>query len=352
MTKAVPLFLLATLCAPLCAAQTLSTDVRPAVSIADTAKTAPARVDSVQAKLYRVLKRPVNKEEMRGFLAAFEMKDAVKPESSAVNWLYRDKQGRALTYEPGMSEVGYVFEKVPVLAQGDIVPDSLIRDKTDPLLKSLLKGRADRYVFANYEVTMMQSRDPKAEGGVSPAVPAFYTGRYVRKIDERIVLGDAFQVRVGIGERGAVNAFSFRDPVLGEGGSVRVPSKESISDSLIRWAKSRSRTTRLTFPYHPDKLRIRTLKPIKVIESYVLSEEKFRDAPQRNGTYLMPSVTVLAQATVIPSTRKNGIPPPPDPVLLHFHFPCRPGAGLCWPDHGQDLQSGGPSTAVPTAPRP
>lgn len=310
---------------------------------------ATANRDSVQAKRYRVTPRPFDKEEMKAFLTFFDMHNVAKPESTAVNRVYRDKNGAVLAYEPGISEIGYANEKVPILGPDDIVPDSLIRGKTDPLLKNLLKGRAERYVFANYEVTYLQSRTAEGSTGVGPAKPAFYTGRYVRKVDERVVLGDAFQIRIGYGERGAVQAFSFRDPTLVEAGSVPIPTRVNITDSLSRWAKSKTRTRRLTYPYHADKLRVLALKPLRVIDSYVLTQEKFRESPEMDGVYLMPSVTVLAQATIAAPTRKHSEPAPPDPVILHFHFPCRPGAGLCWPDHGRDI----PATApAPAAPRP
>jgi hypothetical protein len=208
---------------------------------------------------------------------------------------------------------------------------------------------------------MVQKKDPEAKDNKpAPPVPAFYTGRYVRKLDDRLVLGDAFQIRIGYGEGGAPQSFSFRDPVATEGGAVKAPTKEHVLDSLARWAKSRTRPRNLLYPFHPDGLRVRDIKPIKAFDSYVVTQEKFRENPQMDGTYLMPSVTVLAQVTLVPSTKKLRQPPPPEPIILHFHFPCRPEAGLCWPDGKQDMQSAPPSPGIhqvppvraPAAPNP
>ena len=303
---------------------------------------AKSKQDSLEAKVYRISARPFDNQEMKSFLAAFDMKDVGKPDSNAVNRVYRDKGGAVLAYEPDISEVGFVNGKVPVLGPDDFIPDSLIRTKTDPMIRKLLKDRADRYVFANYEATYIQSRIGKDAKEIGPAVPAFYIGRYIRKIDERIVLGDAFQIRLGYGKGGGIQAFSFRDPVLTQAGTVTVPKRKTIIDSLARWTKSRTRTKRLTYPFHADKPRVLALKPLRVVESYVEVQEK-------DGLFIKPSVTVLAQATLEAPTRKQSEPVPPDPVILHFHFPCRSGAGLCWPDHGGDI----PATAsAPAAPRP
>jgi hypothetical protein len=234
------------------------------------------------------------------------------------------------------------------LTEKDLLPDSLIRTRTDAMLKKLLAEKADRYAFANYEVTQIQKKEGEGKGKVSAPVPAFYTGRYVRKLEDRIVLGDAFQIRLGYGEGGTPQSFSLRDPVVAEGGTVRVPTKEFIMDSLARWAKSRTRPQRMIYPFHSEKLRIRTLKPIKAIESYVLTQEKFRDTPQQDGSYLVPTVTVLAEVTLAPSDKKLAEPAPEGPIVLHFNFPCRPETGLCWPDGKQEMQGSVP--AVNSAP--
>jgi hypothetical protein len=313
-------------------------------SLAAAALAAQHEKDSVMAKSYRVLDRPINKDEIKYFLTRFKMKETGKPESTAVNWVYRDKAGAVLTYEPGISEVGYGDEKAPMLDKKDYVPDSLIRFKTDGLLREIMQDKADRYTFANYEITMVQKKSPETKDQVAPAVPAFYIGRYIRKLDDRLVMGDAFQIRLSYGGGGTLEAFSLRDPVLAEAAPAKVVSRQYVADSLARWAKSRTRPREIPYPFHPDRLRIRDIKPVKILETYVLATEKFRDNPQLDGTYLVPSVTVLAQVSLYPAPAKSKEPPPAEPILLHFHFPCRPDAGLCWPDAGRGLDgAGGPS---------
>jgi hypothetical protein len=306
-------------------------------------------MDSITAKRFRVMDRPLNKEQIKYFLDQFGMRDVAKPESTVVNWVYRDKKNGTLTYETGISDLGYVNGKVPMLNEKDFIADSLIRSRTDALLKKLLAEKAEGYVFANHEITLVQKKEGEGKGKVSPPVPAFYTGRYLRKLEDRIILGDAFQIRLGYGEGGAVQFFSFRDPVVAEGGTTRVPAKQFILDSLARWQKSRTRPRSIIYPYHPDKLRVRSLKPIKAFDSYVLTQEKFRDAHQQDGTYLMPTLTVLAEAVLVPPTSKLSHPVAAEPVLLHFNFPCRPESGLCWPDGKQEMQSA-PAPIVKGAP--
>lgn len=312
---------------------------------------APSK-DSAIAKRYKILNRPLNADEIKYFLDAFQMRDYGKPESSAVNWIWRSKQGGLMSYEVGSSEMGFANETVPMLSPKDYRPDSLIQSQSDQILKGILRGKAERYVFANFEITMVQKKTPDTKDAVQPPVPAFYYGRYLRKVDDRLILGDAFQIRIGYGEGGALQSFSFRDPVLADGGSIKVPTKQMIIDSLKRWERSKTHTRAYAYPFHPDHLNIRSLKPVKVFESYVTSQEKFREGSQMDGTYLLPSVTVLAEVLVSPSRKKMSVPAPEGPVLLHFHFPCRPASGLCWPDGNQDLDNAflPPAKTSPAAP--
>jgi hypothetical protein len=328
----------------------------------------PPSKDSAVAKRYKILDRPLNRDEVSYFLAAFQLHWESKPDSSPMSTVWRDKQGAIMSYEPGISEMAFTSENTAMLGQKDIVPDSLIRSETDEILTSILKAKADRYVFANYEITMVQKKnatskeangkDVTGRDGVQPPVPAFYIGRYIRKVDERIVLGDAFQIRIGYGAEGAIQTFSFRDPVLADGGSINVPTRQMVLDSLKRWERSKTHTRAYTYPYHSDHLHIRSLKPVKVFESYVMAQEKNRDAAQMGGSYLLPSVTVLAQVIVSPSKERNSESVPTEPVLLHFHFPCRPASGLCWPDGPKDLedvtasQARTPSTSSSGTPAP
>lgn len=294
--------------------------------------------DSTVAKRYRILDRPLNQEEIRYFLARFRMKEVGKPESTSVNWIYRGKGGASLAYEPGVSEMAFADDSVPLLGTKDILPDSLIRYKTDAILREIMQDKAGRYAFANYEITLVQKKGADAKAKVLPPTPAFYTGRYIRRLDNRLVLGDAFQIRATYGGGGAVQSFSLRDPVLAEAGTMRIPSRDFISDSLARWAKSRTHTRNPIYPYHADHLRIREIKPVKVLETYVVAAEKFRDTPQLDGNYLVPAVTVLAEVKLSAPQAKASQPLPQGPILLHFHFPCRPDAGLCWPDGGRNLE--------------
>jgi chemotaxis protein histidine kinase CheA len=307
----------------------------------------PPRIDSVSAKRYRIMIRPLNKEQIRYFLVELGMKDASKPESTAVNWIYRDKNGSTLIYEPENSDVAFANDAVPMLGEKDFIADSLIHTRTDGLLKGLLKEKAERYVFANYEITQVQKKAGEGKDAkVLPPVPAFYTGRYVRKLDERIVLGDAFQIRLGYGEGGAIQAFSYRDPVIAEVGTAKAPTKEYVQDSLVRWTKSKTRPQRILYPFHPDKLRVKDIKPIKTFDSYVITQEKNRENPQLDGAYLTPAVTVLAEVTLAPSEKKLTEAAPAGPIILHFQFPCRPETGLCWPDGKQEMLGTPPPPAA------
>ena len=85
-----------------------------------------------------------------------------KPESSAVNRVYRDNRGAILTYEKGVSEWAYGYDTVAFLDPREYIDDSLIRTVTDRRLKEFLKGRMGEYAFVNFEKTMVQ---PKSPGG-------------------------------------------------------------------------------------------------------------------------------------------------------------------------------------------
>lgn len=321
------------------------TAVLPRPGSLDSLKTplAPpgARLDSATARQYKVGNRIFTKEEEKQFFSAFSFQPRGKPESSAVIKLYRDAKGATVSFEKGMSEVAFAFDSVAFLSPKDYVPDSLIRTKTDGHLKSFLKEKMDQYAFVNFEKTMVQARDTAQKEGVAPAVPAFYVGRYIRKLGGRYVLGDNFQIRLSVGRSGTVNYLSFRNPTLTDSTTmVKVPTREMVQEYLDRWAKDRTRLGRRTYPYHPDNLRIRSLKPVKVFESYVLVQEKFRENPAKGGLYLTPKVTVLAEAVLVPSQKRLKMPAPKAPVLLHFHFPCTPAAGLCWPDGKQGMGDG------------
>jgi hypothetical protein len=307
--------------------------------------------DSVKARKFKVGLRPFSKEEAKRLLTRFKMK-AGKLDSNGVNYSYREERGAFLAYEPGISEFSYVNDSVPFLDRKEFVPDSLIRNLTDKHLESLLGRSAGEYAFVNFEKTMVQPRDEASKPGVGEAVPAYYIGRYLRKLEGRYVLGENFQVRLGVGRGGAVNYLSWREPaVMPAEEPVMIPSRESVEAYLAKWYKERSRLGKQHFPYHPDRPRIQSLKPVKVFESYVLAQEKFRENPGKDGTYLVPRVTVLAEAVLERQRKRQGIPHPPSPVLMHFHFPCTPEAGLCWPDKGRNIESH-PITGMGARPAP
>lgn len=329
------------------------TSTRPVpVSTPPVPSPSSPRPDSLSARAFKIGKRPFSREEAKQLLAVLNFKPKGKPESTAVNWIYRDERGALLTYGKDNSEWAYAYDTVAVLDPKEYVPDSLIRTKTDGLLKEFLKARSASYAFVNYEKTMVQPRDEKSKEGVGPAVPAYYIGRYLRKLDGRFVLGDNFQVRIGVGRANAPVFISYRNPVLTDSSrTVTVPSKEYVEAYLLKWGKDKTRLGRQYYPYHPERLRIKTLKPVKAFEAYVLTQEKFRDNPGKDGTYLVPRVTVLAEAVLAKSTKRLKVEEPAAPVLLHFHFPCTPGAGLCWPDGKQGLE-GGPIATTATQPPP
>ncbi len=298
----------------------------------------------VTVKYYQIAPRPLNPENIKSLLATFKLRPMGKPQISGANTSWRDREGARLVYEPATSEFAFSKEMVPALTQKDVVPDSSIHIQSDILVKSVLKEKMESLVFANYEITMVQKRDPEHKDSVGPAVPAYYIGRYLKKVDGRIVLGDGMQIRVAYGSGGALQSFSFRDPALVETGSQQIPSKAMVADSLKRWEKSRTHTRTYTYPFHPDNLAIRSIKPMRIFESYVVTKEKLGSANSRDGEYLVPAVTVLAEVTVAASKNNRSTPPPDGPVLLHFHFPCRPASGLCWPDGNQDLLDQAPAT--------
>lgn len=291
--------------------------------------------DSAVAKVYKIAPRAFNPEAAAGFLKILGMKPKDrKPESTAVNFLYREDKGAVFTYEQRISEFAYGNDSVAFLDTKDHVPDSLIRRRTDEILKGIFGEKSLQYAFVNFEKTMVTRRDEKQ--AESAPMPAYYIGRYVRKLGGRHILGDEFQVRVSYGAGGRVNYLSYRDPLLTDSSNtMKMPTREMVDAYLHEWARDPRRLGRQVYPYHPDKLRVRGLKPVKIFDSYVLEQDK-------EGRRLLPRITVLAEVSLSIPTKPLSAPAPPGPVLLHFHFPCTQSVGLCWPDGKQamDLSRG------------
>jgi hypothetical protein len=334
---------------------TVSTGAESAAATPAVSAAADPRKDSALVRKYKVGNRPFTRQELKELQTALQFKPVGKPESSAVLIAYRDAKGASFSFEGSVSEWAYANDSLPQLTPRDTVPDSLIRGKTDVHLRTFLREKAAQYAFVNFEVTQMQERDTSSKAGVKPAVPVYYIGRYLRKLNGRYILGDRFQVRIGVGRGNAVSFISYRDPALIDSSQlVKIPTREMVEEYLAKWAREPGRLGTRHYPFHPDKLRIRKLKPVKVFESYVLMPEKYRESPAKDGVYLVPRITVLAEADLARSTRQLKEPHPQAPVLLHFHFPCTPGAGLCWPDGKQGLEDGpqagiGPKSAVQPA---
>lgn len=331
-------------------APTPATTTAPAPAAPPSTNQPAPKQDSVVARQYKVGNRPYSDKEAKQFLTVLNFKPKGKPESTAVNIIYRDARGATLAYEKALSEWAYAYDTVAFLDPKEYIADSLIRTVTDGRLKEFLRGKMAEYAFVNFEKTMVQPRSPDGKES-GKEVPAYYIGRYLRKLGGRYVLGDNFQARIGVGRAHAVSFISYREPLLTDSLNVTVPSKELVEEYLAKWSRNRSRLGRQIYPYNPDNLRIRSLKPVKVFESYVLVREKFREDPSKDGIYLAPRVTVLAEAALVPSQKRLKVPPTPSPVLLHFHFPCTPQAGLCWPDGAQGIQDG-PRTDIGPRPTP
>jgi len=104
-----------------------------------------------------------------------------------------------------------------------------------------------------------------------------------------------------------------------------------VLDSLRKWQQSKTHSRPTEYPDHPGHLKILAIKPIKVFESYLVENLKGSQA-------LEPSITVFAEVKLSRASEKSAFPQPPEPTYMHFHFPCRPSIGLCWPDGNQGIQ--------------
>lgn len=320
--------------------------------------------DSVTAWRFKIVQRPFNRGDAKNFLAAFGFKDPDKGESTLVNWVFRDKKRPAtLAYTAMTSEFAFADRSVSHLAPSEFVPDSLIRPKAEALLKSVLRDRATIYPFINFETTMFQKKQLSANekgrkdsvhssrDSVLPPVPAYYAGRFIRRLNNRYVLGDGFQVRLGFGKGGAIHHFFYRNPGLSDSTEIRLPTREKVEGMVDEWIRKNPSPKGLVYPYHADNLSVRSLRKVKVFESYIETNEKFSGKSSLDGAYLVPRVTVLVEAKLRPSRKKNALPHPDAPVLLHLHFPCTPGAGLCWPE-GKEGFRRGPARSSPPAQSP
>ncbi len=292
--------------------------------------------DSTKAMSYKILPSQFDKADTESFFNINPNCRFGEPIKSPVNISWVDKSGVRISYEFGASDKTYENPNIGPLTQKDIVPDSLIHLETDRILGALFKQKAENFKFINFEKIQNQQSFLDSNSDIKkirsmPLTDIYYAGRYLKKIDNRIVLGDGFQIRIGYGEGGAVSTISYREPKLIPADPVIIPSVKMVMDSIEKWKRSKTHSKSLHYPYRSENFLIKSLVPKKIFESFITIAAKGKDENQ-SGSFLVPTVTILAEATLNPKREKNGEPITTNPVLMHFHFPCRPAAGLCWPD--------------------
>lgn len=277
------------------------------------------------AIVYQITSGKLNRELLTRIVENYKININNNCDSLQTPTSWSDNSGVTAAYFPQKSMITFFNSRSAKLNKEEIIPDTLIKGKTDPILKNFLRENFNNYQFVNFETQFIQRRNAANQDSVDKPVPTFYTGRYLRKLDGRLILGDVFQANVTVGSRGLLKSLEYREPMLVAQNKVSVPTKAFVLDSIRKWQESKTHSRPSEYPNHPAHLKILAIKPIKVFESYLVENQK-------GGQSLVPSITVFAEVKLSKVKEKSSFPQPPEPTYLHFHFPCRPASGLCWPD--------------------
>jgi hypothetical protein len=307
----------------LCGCGTCTTRVQLDPKLVEKAKTWQDE-PVIAAKQFRATPQTLQAQKFQSLLQAFKLPAVEKWTASPGG--HSISQGTIIaSYREATSELTITDTASPEAADREPLADSAVEQISTALLRKLLPEEAANFAFTNKEVIQVQRESDKAPH------PAFYFGRFVRKIDGRLVLGAAFQLRIGFGANQAIRQITYSNAGLGGSEEIKTDSRVKVYKLLQSVQQGKNRLKNFRYPYSPDHLPVQSLMVTNVFHSYVLAgerTEKTENSPQT----LVPVVTVLAVATVGPVRGRKGPPElPSGPLYLHFNFPCTPGFGLCWP---------------------
>jgi len=159
------------------------------------------------ASSYRFSPKPFDPVEYGKFARAFSL--PYEPKGSADGKIRSiTGGGKTLLYLEEKSEIFFSDEVSPDMDRSDSLNDGEKRALAGNHLKKLLGKQLEDYVFVNDE------RNFRQENSDAAPVEIAYYARYAKVLDGRPILGNQFQIRIGIGHKGCLKEFSFRDPLV------------------------------------------------------------------------------------------------------------------------------------------
>jgi len=188
----------------------------------------PVIGDSIKggnAIIYQISAGKLNRELLNNLVGNYKINinNNCDPIQLPTSWT--DNAGVTAAYFPQKSMLTFYNSNTAKLNRDETIPKTLIRSKTDPILKTILKENFNNYQFVNSEIQFVQRRSETNKEGVDKPMPMYYSGRYLRKLDGRLILGDAFQVKVTLGSKGLVNSLEYSEPLLQPQNKVVIPTK-------------------------------------------------------------------------------------------------------------------------------
>jgi hypothetical protein len=239
------------------------------------------------AATFQIAPKPFNPAEFEYFANAFSLSPAsARLADESIRSVATG--GKTLLYMENKSEIFFSDASAADMDKSDTMSDFEKKGMSLKILMRLLGKEAEGYVFVNDEKNFMQE-----SAGAEPVEIAYYA-RYAKVIEGRPVLGNQFQIRIGIGHRGCLKEFSFRDPVF-HSRKVRNSSPPGLLPERLRGAII-ARPIRET-PTGP--ILISACKPYKRFPAYIVD-----GVP---GTeQLLPVTSFLAENTLEPISLKIG----------------------------------------------
>lgn len=239
-----------------------------------------------------------------------------------------------MVYTPTGSEFLFMNSDVGPLPQDEqpiaSMPDvnAQIQRRLDVIVKergldSVLVPRQVKAepTFTNAEITSTVPEKGQAK------IATEYTGRYGYKVEDRLIMGNSWQSRLGYGGNKDISFFELRRQGLEASGSAEVIPRRKVLDQFM--ALTREGVGKMYFPNTSDWF-IDTLRVKYIFNSYVISHEKDEKDRAKRGDFLIPAVTAVAEAKVKVCKKKSGDFVPTEPLIIHYNFPCVSDMGQCW----------------------
>jgi hypothetical protein len=128
-------------------------------------------------------------------------------ENNKIFYKSNDKK-EFLIYDPKKSFYTYRNRNVGYLEKNS-QDSTFLRNRADEHFKNILGSKAKDYVFLNNEYDIIRWADAPDKNNIVKI-----TYRYVRKLDNRLLVGGTNYIRITLGGKGELAGFDFEEPIL------------------------------------------------------------------------------------------------------------------------------------------